>query len=360
MSNRELFRVEQLPVFQNMMFSTKQEALDCTKGDVVLVQDATTGLVSNAAFDAELLVYGADYQNEQACSTVFKQHLNDVSAIIKRHFHAKTLIEVGCGKGHFLEHLRQLGYSIQGIDPAYEGASNDIVKAPFEKGLGLSADGIVLRHVLEHIQNPVDFLADIARANGEKGTIYIEVPCFDWICHHRAWFDVFYEHVNYFRLADFEHMFSTLLDSGYLFGGQYLYVVADLATLCSPLASQSDAVNFPENFLADVQRYATRFGMHGTRGGGQRTIWGGASKGVIFSLYMKRAGAEIDFVIDINPAKQGKFLGASGLRVSAPEEALPELRTGSEIFVMNSNYLNEVITQSGNRFNYLTVDQHEL
>src|SRR3546814_9608010 len=62
--------------------------------------------------------------------------------------------------------------------------------------------------------------------------IYIEVPCFDWIVEHSAWFDVFYEHVNYFRLADLRAMFGTVHEAGHLFGGQYLYIVADLSTLC--------------------------------------------------------------------------------------------------------------------------------
>ena len=39
---------------------------------MVLVQDIDTGLVFNAAFDLELLNYDADYQNEQACSGVFR------------------------------------------------------------------------------------------------------------------------------------------------------------------------------------------------------------------------------------------------------------------------------------------------
>jgi len=38
--------------------------------------------------------------------------------------------------------------------------------------------------------------------------IYIEVPCFDWICLHRSWFDVFYQHFN-FRLADFDRVFGS-------------------------------------------------------------------------------------------------------------------------------------------------------
>ena len=56
------------------------------------------------------------------------------------------------------------------------------------------------------------------------------MPCLDWICKHRAWFDIFYEHVNYFRLTDFQRLFQRIEDSGHLFGGQYLYVVAELAS----------------------------------------------------------------------------------------------------------------------------------
>lgn len=105
MKYRELYRVEGLPVFQNKMFADRTAALACPKGDMALVQDMDTGLVFNAAFDASLLEYDADYQNEQACSGVFQRHLVDVKAIIQRHFSGKPLIEVGCGKGYFFEYL---------------------------------------------------------------------------------------------------------------------------------------------------------------------------------------------------------------------------------------------------------------
>jgi hypothetical protein len=44
----------------------------------------------------------------------------------------------------------------------------------------------------------------------------------------QSWFDLFYEHVNYFRLDDLRRMFGTVHEAGHLFGGQYLYIVADL------------------------------------------------------------------------------------------------------------------------------------
>ena len=360
---KELYRAEQLPVFQNRMFRTQEEAWDCVKGDVVLVRDMETGLIFNQAFRPELMQYDADYQNEQAVSSVFRAHLNEVSGIISKHFHDQTLIEVGCGKGYFLEHLSALGFKITGLDPTYEGSNPVVIKTCFTPEIGLSADGIILRHVLEHVQNPVDFLKHIGDSNGGVGKIYIEVPCFDWICEHRAWFDVFYEHVNYFRISDFKRIFGKVHEAGHIFGGQYLYAVADLSSLGRPHLSEPDGFDFPVNFLDTVVRYArvikaqsiviSTSRRHSISGGG-------ASKGVIFALFMQRAEVRVDFVIDINPSKQGRYLAATGLRVFSPGEALAQVEQGSTIFVMNGNYLPEIRQMTLNKFNYLTVDHENL
>src|SRR6266566_4337757 len=222
---RELYRASQLPVFQNRMFHSEQAARDCAKGDVVLVQDLDTGLIFNQAFRPELMQYDADYQNEQAESVVFQGHLEQMSELVVKHFHGDSLLEVGCGKGRFLELLQELGFDIKGVDPTYEGSNPAVIKEYFTPQLGVRADGIVLRHVLEHVRDPVAFLANIRDTNGGGGKIYIEVPCFDWICAHRSWFDIFYEHVNYFRLSDFARMFGLVHEAGHTFGGQYLYIV---------------------------------------------------------------------------------------------------------------------------------------
>lgn len=43
MKHKELFAVKGLPVSQNMLFSDKESARSCAKGDVALVQDLETG-----------------------------------------------------------------------------------------------------------------------------------------------------------------------------------------------------------------------------------------------------------------------------------------------------------------------------
>ena len=357
---REVYRAEQLPVFQNRMFATERLARTCTRGDLVLVQDPDTGLIGNQAFDPALMDYGADYQNEQGHSTAFRRHLDAVAALVKTHFGGQTLIEVGCGKGLFLEQLSDLGFSVTGLDPTYEGANPNIIREYFTPATGLHADGLILRHVLEHVRDPVNFLSQLRLANGGAGKIYIEVPCLDWIAGHHAWFDLFYEHVNYFRLPDFERMFGQVHESGRMFGGQYLYVIADLASLRTPTAAAQDRFALPAGFLDTLNQCAERLKTIDRTQQRRAAVWGGASKGVIFSLFMERAGARVDTIIDMNPAKQGKYIAATGLLVQSPEQALLQLHPGDDIFVMNRNYLSEIRDMTAHQFNYIPVEHEDL
>lgn len=344
-----LYQQYRFPVFQNRMYEDRTAAFDCPKGDIQLVEDLETGLVYNAAFSPELMVYDRHYQNEQAVSPLFQQHLDRVAQLIDRWMGRDSLVEVGCGKGYFLELLLSRGFDITGFDPAYEGNNLRIRRNYFTSGvMNGHATGLILRHVLEHIKNPINFLEQLKDANGGGGKIYLEVPCLDWICEHRAWFDIFYEHVNYFRLSDFQRMFGRIVCSGRLFNGQYLYVIADLASLRQSALDMNDRVDFPGDFTRGIADSQCR--------SQQTAIWGGASKGVIFALLKERADCPVSLVIDINPAKQGRYLPATGLQIISPQLAMKQLIPGSTIYVMNSNYLEEIKQMSNNAFNYIGVD----
>jgi SAM-dependent methyltransferase len=343
-----LYKQTGYPVFQNRMYDSAQEGRDCPKGDIHLVEDGATGLVYNATFRPELMNYDGNYQNEQGLSGYFRQHLKTVADLVEHHLGRECLVEVGCGKGFFLELLLERGADITGFDATYEGSNPRVCRQYYEPGVIERAEGLVLRHVLEHVQDPYNFLRLIGDANGDSGRIYIEVPCFDWICEQKAWFDIFYEHVNYFRLADFHRMFGKIVDCGRLFGGQYLYVVAELSSLRAPVYDSANPVYFPIDFTDQIEAPIW--------GGSCSAVWGGASKGVIFTLLKTRAGYPVDIVIDINPAKQGKYLPATGIQVQSPEQALPQLPPVSTLFVMNSNYMDEIKRMSNNAYNYIGID----
>ena len=355
MKGRTLFQASNVPAYQNKMFPTREAAIAAPTGNVVLAQDIASGLVTNTAFNPNLLCYDETYQNEQGISFTFREHLEQVLTKLAARFDGHDIVEIGCGKGLFVELMRARGLRARGMDDAYEGHAPYIEKRHFGATAEISADAIVLRHVLEHIPDPRSFLSTIAKANHGRGLIYVEVPCFDWIMHNRAWFDVFHEHANYFRLSDFHRMFGLVVDSGHLFGGQYLYAIADLASL-NPDGRLVDVptVDFPADFTKALDTLATDALATPSR---QRVIWGAAAKGVMFAHHLGLRGVRFDAAIDINPGKQGRFLASSGLAVMAPVTALAGLAADAAIYVMNSNYLAEISSAGGSRFHYICVDR---
>lgn len=338
-----LYTERAFPVFQNRVYASREEAQSCPTGDIELIQDLTSGLVRNAAFRSSDVIYDTAYNNEQATSKRFQTHLDSVASIVEEQLGQRALIEVGCGKGYFLELLQGRGVEITGFDPTYEGTNAAIHRSYFIPDTGLSGSGLILRHVLEHVPDPVKFLEQLRDANGGKGLIYIEVPCLDWIMENKTWFDIFYEHVNYFRGVDFEKMFSGSPLITHSFNGQYLSVVADLAKLRRPTHDERHRVSFPTNFLDGTEKVGAVEGP--------LVVWGAASKGVIFSLIAERVGRPVDRIIDINPSKQGQHLPVTGLKVHPPQEGLAGLPDGTTLQVMNPNYLAEIRELVGPRFN---------
>lgn len=346
--NGEIYSASSLPVLQNRLYLGRADAMACPTGDVALRACPVTGVVENARFDPAKVVYDASYNNEQAASGAFRSHLESMADLVLAHVDCSALIEIGCGKGAFLELMAGRGAGVLGFDPTYEGGDPRIRTEFFSPLCRIRGTGIVLRHVLEHIPDPVGFLRTIRDANAGVGRIYIEVPCLDWILETRAWFDVFYEHVNYFRGSDFERMFGRIVRLERTFGGQYLSVVAELSSLRDPGPAAPPA--WPTDFLDGLDRTVAE-------GAGRpaELIWGAGSKGVIFSLLRQRRGRPISAAVDIHPSKQGRYLPCTGVPVLDPGTAFGRFPTGSVAWVMNPNYLDEVRALAAGHFDVRAV-----
>lgn len=326
-----LFYQKGYPFLQNRVYPNKEIAVRCPTGEIEIVEEAETGLIYNRKYNANNLIYDKNYNNEQGYSGKFNDHLEKVAQLIKFYLGKKNLVEVGCGKGLFLEKLLEKGFDIKGYDPAYEGINPRIKKKYFEPGITHPSRGLILRHVLEHIPEPLNFLHQLKETNGGKGLIYIEVPCLDWIIKNNAWYDIYYEHINYFQKAFFQAVFSKIIRSGRLFQNQYLFVIADLSKLKKQLKT------FKKNKTFKIQKPIIKLSKELNY-----VIWGAASKGVILAIHCKKNDIKIKFAVDINPAKQGKYLPVTGIKVLSPIEANQRLRPKDIVLLTNSNYFKEI------------------
>lgn len=330
-----IYEQKSVPLIQNKVYPSKEQAIAAPCIDVVLAQSLDNGFVFSAGFTDSIIDYDLHYQNEQSNSPYFRKHLENVISIMEEN---KTLsgkvVEIGCGKAYFMDMLLDMDVDVTGFDPTYEGHSPKVIKDFFsDKYSDIGAEFIILRHTLEHISQPFDFIRMVAAANKHKGKIYIEVPTFEWINEHNATEDVFYEHCNYFTLETLQMLF-TKSTGGHFFNGQYIYVIADLADVREDLDIKP-VQPYEVKFSARIRQYDEMIS-----GLGQVAVWGAGAKGSTFLNLLDKSATKVKCVIDINPKKQHRYVGGTGHYIIRPDELASQ---GIEhVIVMNINYIDEI------------------
>ena len=379
-----LIEMTGVPVHCNVLWPTREAALNAPRGDIRLAFLSECGHTTNLAFDPALMEYTQEYENSLHFSPHFQEYATALAdGLVERYdLHGKDIVEIGAGKGDFLIMLCELrGNRGWGYDPSYvpdEGytAPNVTFIQDFytEKYIDQRADLIVCRHVLEHIPDPDAFIAQVRRAvGGQRSVVFFEVPNALWTLRRGGIWDIIYEHCSYFSPLSLAYLFRKhsfeVLAVNEVFGGQFLTIeatpsadhrpqttdhelksVADAQAVVRRPSSvvqdeqdglvtlNNDAHAFAANYRAKRDEWQERLAelaAAGKRG----VIWGAGSKGVTF-LNALGAGEEIAAVVDINPRKQGKYVAGTGQRIVAPAE-LADLQPDF-VIIMNANYREEI------------------
>ena len=367
-----------VPVLQNRVYPDRESARAAPTGRLDMAVCRYCGFGWNRAFDPALMVYDPAYDNDQMGSAVFRTHVAEMSQRLVAALPADRpvhLVEVGCGQGAFLDGLAS-GHSnrflsLTGFDPAWRGddrpnaAGTRIFRRYLDETTAASWSGgvefVVARHTIEHIADPVRFLATIraTMAATPGARLFLETPDVDWIIRNFRPEDLFYEHCSLFSEASFNF---ALAAAGFetvrierVFSGQYFWVEARPGERHNRTIASKPAE--AESFHAERDRFITgwraRIAEHARSG--PVWIWGAASKGVTFTLIVDPEATLISGAIDINPAKMQRFLAVTGLRVEGPE-ALPSPAT---VIVMNANYRAEIaarVAALGKRVTLLDID----
>ena len=363
----DLLEISAVPIYCNVLWTRREEALRAKRGSIDLKHCASCGHVFNASFDETVVDYTAAYDSSLHYSPHFSHYAEALTKrLIERYqLRGKRIVEIGCGKGDFLALLCERGgnrgwgfdrsFDPARMDPARSGGiefSQEFYSAAH--AARLRPDFFCFRHVLEHVPEPRAFLGELRQGFGGRtdAVLYCEVPNALFTLKDLGIWDLIYEHCAYFTLGSLERAVSTsgfdVLAMDEAFGGQYIYVemrpgsgkglVSVPAPHCAASVTQQ-AGNFARQYHEKVEAWRER--LRRMRQADCRTvIWGGGSKGVTF---LNVLGAEIgvDYVVDLNPYKQGKYIGGTGQSVVAPE-FLREFKP-TDVLVMNFLYEQEIV-----------------
>lgn len=95
---------------------------------------------------------------------------------------AKTILDIGAGTGDFLEYCKKDGWQVSGVEPsakAREIAEQKIDEKLYTENTEFSKqqfDVITMWHVLEHVPNLNETIAQLKQALKPNGTLIVAVP----------------------------------------------------------------------------------------------------------------------------------------------------------------------------------------
>ena len=349
------------PVHANLLLRSAEQARNLTRGSLRLSVCNACDFVFNPAFDLSLLSYGSSYDNTQTWSPAFANYVGELVNYLvhERGVRHRAIVEVGCGKGGFLRRLvepAEWGNAGHGFDPAYEGPRVDLNGrlqfSPCYYGADCShvrADVVVCRHVIEHVPKPRLLLNSIreALAGNSSAKVYFETPCVEWILKNHVMWDFCYEHCSLFTAQSLTSLFQRsgfqVEDVRHVFGGQYLWLEATLATSpCREPDASSPLLPLAQDYARQDAEYRTAWlnKVKRWREGGAVAVWGAGAKGVSFANLVDPDRQYLACVVDINPAKQSCFIPGTGHPVIGPER-LKELGIAT-ILVLNPRYTSEI------------------
>ncbi|HBB35049.1 MAG TPA: SAM-dependent methyltransferase [Cyanobacteria bacterium UBA8803] len=359
------YEVRNVPVHSCLMMPSRKEALDFPCGDVILGFCDRCGFITNVAFDSKWSAYAPNYEDQQSFSPTFNQFALDLAngLIEKYDLHDKDIIEIGCSKGDFLLLLCELGQNRGvGIDPSVvpgrvESKAADrvtfIQEYYSESHAKYVGDFICCRHTLEHIQPTAEFISTIRRSIGDRlnTVVFLEIPDMTRVLREIAFEDIYYEHCSYFTPGSLARLFRScgfeVTDLYRAYGEQYLLIEAQ--PTATPFAQVHPLEESLEQMAEDVNHFITSIGsklerwkQHLQQAQAQEkrvVVWGSGSKCVAFLTTLDTKD-QIEYIVDINPHRHGKFIPGLGKEIMSPE-FLKEYQP-DQVIVMNPIYCNEI------------------
>lgn len=362
----DFFDLPAMPVYVGMVYPTKCEALAAPTGHIRLACCLECGFVGNRAFNHSLVNFAPGYEISLHYSPIYREFLaHTASRLIERYaITGKTIVEIGCGSGYFLRLLCEAGSNDGfGFDPSIEEesvvacGSNELRLTRdlySHRNADIPASLVCLRHVLQHITNPIAFLRTVRTVieSRQNVIVYCEVPNAAYMYQEPIRWNIFYEHCCYYQEVSLVRALSEagfgVMEAGPCYvDNQYLFVEANSSanvgrSASSTTAPVGDFLRMLSKFMKSYQESVARWkdDLRRLKGSGKRVAaWGAGGRAINF-LNLFSIGDWIPYVVDINPNRQNGFLPGTGQKLVSPEflaSYRPEI-----LLVTNVTYENEI------------------
>ncbi|MGE0766689.1 MAG: methyltransferase domain-containing protein [Hyphomicrobiaceae bacterium] len=283
------------------------------------------------------------------------------------------VVEIASNDGYLLRNFVDRGIPVLGIDPAPNQAKaanssgvrtiNDFFGSQLAAALaakGERADVVIANNVVAHVTDPNDLVRGFREILKPDGIVVVEFPYVRDLIDHGEFDTIYHEHLCYFSVTSAKHLFER--------NGLYLQDVRRLPIHGGSLRLQFALNGTPSQAVRDILEQEAKIGLDkrdyfeqfgrrvahfrtrarqllGTlkQDGKKVAAYGAAAKGTILLNYIGVNDGTIDYVVDRNPHKQGKFMPGVRLRIDEPSRLLND--SPDYVIILPWNFKDEIISQ---------------
>jgi len=321
-----------------------------------------------------------EYAYFSSYSSSWLEHAEDYVTMICERLeldHDSSVVELASNDGYLLQYFVERGVPCLGVEPAAnvaqvaidKGIPTDVFFFGSAKGKemaarGLSADLVLGNNVLAQVPDLNDFVSGISHILASTGTVTIEFPHLLQLFDQNQFDTIYHEHFCYFSLISAEAVLAahslTVFDVEELWthGGSlriYARPTADetrpVSDRVTELRDREQAAGFLdisaytrfEEKVRETKRRLLEVLIAAKRDGKSIVGYGAPGKGNTLLNYCGIREDFLDFTVDRNPYKQGRYLPGTHIPIHAPEridELKPDL-----ILILPWNFKDEILAQ---------------
>jgi SAM-dependent methyltransferase len=298
--------------------------------------------------------------------------------VLREDVDARNVLEIGSNDGYLLKRFMDLGSSALGVDASRHMVSKcndlgiDALSGTFSSGYVNSNRNrlgeptlIVANNVLNHSNNPVDFLLAARSLLAPNSRLVFEVPYWANTVKDGKFDQIYHEHVTYFTISNLNAMLKEC-DLKILSLEIVDYHGGSLRVVCGPTqATHRSSYEKLEQFeqslaLSDegtyveyqlrIKRDRSKMlqALHSAKLSTPESKvigLGAAAKGNTLLNYYGLTGTLVDFVTDSSPDKKGKYTPMSRIPIVGDEE-IAKFGRSSIFFVLSWNIRQMLVSQA--------------